>query len=96
MKKSRLLTAVLLLAVLASAFGLSAGAFSGRGSSWTQVTQVLAGPGFTAGLRKDGTVLYAGKNSDSARLRALKDWKDVARLELDSQAGYLIGYTDRG
>lgn len=59
---------------------------------WENVVQVAAGVGHTLGLKRDGTVYYAG---DDARHRAqVESWKDV--VQIDAGHGYSIALKKDG
>lgn len=56
-----------------------------------RIVSVLAGNGFTVGLRDNGRVVYAGDNS--AVRAALAGWDNIERIELtEGLASYIIGY----
>lgn len=60
--------------------------------SWENVVQVAAGVGHTLGLKRDGTVYYAG---DDARHRAqVESWTDV--VQIDAGNGYSIALKSDG
>ena len=57
-------------------------------SEWTDIVSVAAGEYFTAGLRKDGTVLVTGrcyadegeKNTDAKRKKQVAGWTDIVAI----------------
>ena len=72
-----------------------------RGKDWNGIVDVVAGNGFTAGLRRDGTVAYSGNDYGGAG-RRVASWKNIERIELAGWADYingddyLIGYRKDG
>ena len=66
------------------------------GPGWDHLISVVAGDGFTVGLRSDGRVAYAGDNN-SDEIRKIGSWKDIARIELKSPySRYITGYRTDG
>ena len=47
--------------------------------TWKNIVDVVVGEGYTAALRQDGQVLYAGRR-DGDSLCAVEDWSNVERL----------------
>ncbi len=96
---------VLLLAAGALLFrltgaGLTAGAPGGlngsaatlsAGRTWSGIVDVIAERDFTIGLRRDGTVVFAGNDYSGAGKR-IASWRNIARIELSSGRDYVIGY----
>ena len=89
-KYARLGGALLLIAALL----LCAAPVQARaaGGEWHDLVTIIAGDGYTAGLRDDGQVLYAGRR-EADDPYAAADWRGVERLEqTDSYPCYLVGY----
>lgn len=59
-------------------------------SSWSDVVQVAAGETFTAGLRKDGSVIVAGQISQSQT----SSWRDV--ISIKAGASHLVALRNDG
>lgn len=85
--------ALALLLCLATLFCLAAFSPSASAAGWTNVVDVIAGDGFTVGLRSDGTALFAGDDADMAR--ALASWNGVVRMEKKGWS-YVVGYRSDG
>ena len=85
--------ALALLLCLAALFGMAAFPAEASAEGWTHVVDVIAGNGYTVGLRSDGTALFAGDDVDMAR--ALANWNGVVRMEKKGWA-YLVGYRADG
>lgn len=62
-------------------------------NSWKNVVRVYAGDGFSIGLKRDGTLYYAGR-STSFDLSTLSDWFDVISISLSENA--VIAVTNDG
>ncbi|MBR1455709.1 MAG: hypothetical protein IJ594_00945, partial [Oscillospiraceae bacterium] len=59
--------------------------------TWHDIVDVVAGEGYTAALRDDGQVLYAGRR-DADSLCAVEEWAGVERLYRSGDEGeYLVG-----
>ena len=64
--------------------------------AWDHITSVVAGQGFTVGLRSDGRVVCAGDIHSDA-IQAIGTWRSIARIELKSPfSRYIIGYREDG
>ena len=85
--------ALSLLLCLLLLLGASAAAPAASAAGWTNVVDVVAGDGYTVGLRSDGTVLYAG--DDAAMARTLASWSGILRLEKKGWS-YVVGYCADG
>lgn len=100
-----LLAFLLLLTVFLACPGFTteAEAESGKGNSrnsprdWENITDVVVGEGFTAALREDGRVLYAGEDYSGVKER-IAGWEQIERIEVQGGAWrrYLIGYREDG
>ena len=102
MKKTTamLVVCMLLLGVLTPAWADQEAAHNSTadydGPGWDHLISLVAGDGFTIGLRSDGRVAYAGDNN-SAEIRKIGSWEDIARIELKSPySRYIIGYRTDG
>ena len=47
-------------------------------ANWSEVIQLAVGESFVVGLRKNGTVLYAGNSDDMAN--EIRQWRGIRRL----------------
>ena len=52
---------------------------------WSDITQIDAGPRHIVGLKKDGTVVAAGKSS---ACKPLEGWKDIKKIYVSKAAPY--------
>ena len=58
--------------------------------TWKNIVDIVAGEGYTAALRHDGQVLYAGRR-DGDSLCAAEDWSNVEKLYRSGDRGeYLV------
>lgn len=73
-------------------FGYSSVAPIQELDAWRDVAQVAAGNGFFLGLKADGTVLFAG--NDSNHRRQVEAWQDVAQVR--GGDGYSIALKKNG
>ena len=60
---------------------------------WDHIVDVVAGEGFTVGLRDDGRVAFAGDNF-SEDIWKIADWRDIKRIEVfeNGYISYIVGY----
>lgn len=63
--------------------------------SWSEIVDVIAGDGYTIGLRIDGTVAYAGDDFSGAGHR-IADWEGINRIEAIGWENYIVGYRNDG
>ena len=63
---------------------------------WDHIVSVIAGNGFTLGVRDDGRVAFAGDNF-SEDIWKIADWRNIERIEvfIDSFS-YIVGYEYNG
>ena len=97
-RRARLGCALLALALLLSLTPVRASAAQDAEATpkpvdrtWKDIVSVAVGEGYTAALRADGQVLYAGRR-DGDSLCAVEDWADVEKLYRSGDRGeYLVG-----
>lgn len=64
---------------------------------WEHIISVIAGNGFTVGLRDDGRVAFAGDNF-SKDIWKIAEWRDIKRVETFDVGylSYIVGYENDG
>ena len=63
-------------------------------SGWNDIVQVAAGYYFSAGLRRDGTVVIAGSDSEYIDLNYVYSWRNI--VQISAQARTLIALDSYG
>ena len=67
-----------------------------KSPGWDHIISVVAGRGFTVGLRSDGRVAYAG-DKNSEEIQKIGSWSDIVRIEHRGEnSPYVVGYRSDG
>ena len=64
-------------------------------SEWCDIRDLILGEGYTIALRKDGRVLYTGKEFPGIKER-IAGWEQIERIELQGFGRYLVGFREDG